>query len=143
MKWFRCVLWFLAGTAVISACQSNAPADGPRPFPRADTWIGIMSKVVGPGYEDVIEREADRGADMDFAAIVRAADECAVHMALGYGKHEQKSVAKFGQFARESEAWFREVSAAATARDAASVQGLVDGASEMHCDRCHDAASNW
>ena len=110
--------------------------------PTAHDWHELMEEVIGPGFDDILVHESDRGPeDMDYELIERTANNMANGMAMGHAELEQKDIPEFATMARRTETWLREIVDQASAHEGMAVQQLVAKGEADYCAKCHDAAS--
>lgn len=137
----------LAAALAVVAATSCAVADASPPgtregfTPEADSWHDIMEDVIGPIYDDYLVREAeDDERTMNLPGIAEQATRAANHMALGHGVHELNDVPRYADYAREAEAWLRDIAEAAAAGNAERTREMILSGELEHCERCHTAA---
>lgn len=141
---FKIVMLVTALTAAVACHSSGGKPSGPidAPFmPRYPTWVEIMENIMDPNYHDIIRVEAKKGeGSMNLPAIADAAEECADYIALGYGIHRHQEIDDFAEIAGLTEAWLREIAAAARRGEQAGLPQLIIEGEAKYCNRCHDAA---
>jgi hypothetical protein len=103
---------------------------------RSPAWASVM-KDVGAHYK-VVHKAIDPEQQGDLAKAAHAAREAARLVRTGYGAHEDLSIPRFGQYARECEQWLLAIAHEAQQGAGARARELLRG--QDPCTKCHESA---
>lgn len=102
-------------------------------------WKAVM-RDLGEQYK-IVHRAVDpvnKGPQGDLASAAHAARQAAMLVRTGYGAHEDLSIPRFGQYARDCEQWLLAIAHEAQRGDREASRRVM--LAQDPCTKCHEAA---